>query len=152
MTEPFRFYTFIDDEHSFFVIRPIGELPGPEHAARVIAFYRSLDRPWRYNRLIDFRRHAAYVSDADRGAIAEAWAEITRGVDYHARVAIVARDAWEKLRLPQMAQDFPNETICFFSDYHEAAGWLQAQAPDAYLAALRKVVAPRRDDDDIEGI
>ena len=39
------------------VVRPIGEMTGPVMAARVVEAYRSVDTPWRYNRIVDLRRY-----------------------------------------------------------------------------------------------
>jgi hypothetical protein len=152
MTSRTRFNTFIDDAHGFLVVRPIGDLPGPEFAARVIDFYRSLEAPWRYNRIIDGRRHDAYMTDQDRATIAEAWAGITSGIDYRALVALVVRDRWEKLRLPEISAQFPNETVCCFCDYHEAVGWVLSQDRQQFLSNLGQVPVRRRDEHAIDGL
>ncbi len=65
MTKPYRFTTFVDEANGFLVIRPIGNMPGPDFAARVIEFYRSIEAPWTNSRIIDGRRHDGYASDAD---------------------------------------------------------------------------------------
>ncbi len=48
-----------------------------------------------------------------------------------------------------MSPQFPNETICLFSDYHEAVGWLLEDDRDAYLSGLGAVQTRRRDADKI---
>ena len=138
-------FNFIQDEKSrLLIVRPIGDLPGDVFARNVIEAYSRVEAPWTYNRIIDLRRHDGYVSDGDRGRIAAAWAEITAGITYRAYVAMLMHDALEARRLPQIHADFPHETICIFSDYHEAVGWVLAADQADYLAGLSEcpVVAP----------
>ena len=90
------------------------------------------------------RRLVGYVGDEDRGRIAQRWAEITAGVTYSAKVAMLAADRFEKLRLPEICQDFPNETICFFTNYNGAVGWLLAPNGDDFLSKLGDAPVSRR--------
>ena len=136
MAQKSRFTFHIDEQHRFMVVRPIGEMTGPVMAARVVEAYRSVDTPWRYNRIVDLRRYQGYVAKEDRALIASAWADITKGIEYRARVAMVVRDSFEKLRLPELSEQFPHETICYFLDYHEAVGWVMAADHEGYLANL----------------
>lgn len=132
-----RFVFIADEDNRLMTVRAIGDMQGDILADNIIAAYRTVASPWTYNRIIDLRRHTGFVSDADRGRIATAWAEITAGVDYHAHVAMLPHDAYERLRLPLISADFPHETICMFTDYHEAVGWLLAADRDQYLNGLR---------------
>lgn len=145
MTTKSRFNVFMDQEHRFLVIRPIGPIPGAEVGARVLEFYGSVDAPWTFNRIVDLRRHDGYVSNSDLDAIATGWAEMTKGIAYRAHVAMVVKDAYEKLRAPEISSRFPNETICYFSDYHEAVGWIIAVDQSQYLANLGAVPERMRD-------
>ncbi len=149
MTSRAKFNLHVNDEHRLLVLRPIGAMAGSEIASRTVEFYRSLDAPWTYNRIVDFRRYDAYVSREDLDFIAAGWADITAGVQYRAYVAMVVREAYEKLRLPEVSQRFPNETICYFSDYHEAVGWLQAVDQTRYLANLGALPLRARDGETI---
>ncbi len=140
-------FVFIDDKDSLLlIVRAIGDMPGDVLADNIIAAYRSVKAPWTYGRIIDLRRHTGYVSDGDRGRIARAWAEITAGVEYHAHVAMLMHDPYERLRLPKISNDFPKETICLFSDYHEAVGWHLAADRDQYLQGLGDCPISRRHD------
>lgn len=144
-----RFAFIQDKDNRLLIVRAIGDLPGDVLADNIIEAYRSVEAPWTYGRIIDLRRHTGFVSDADRGRIAAAWAEITAGVDYHAHVAMLMHDSYERLRLPRISADFPRETICLFTDYHEAVGWHLAADRGAYLDALGVGPAPPARDDTI---
>ncbi len=144
MTVAWRFSFLVDQDNRFLVVRPIGIMPGPEFADKVISAYGSIEEPWRFNRIIDMRRLVGYIGDEDRGRIAKRWSEITARVTYSARVAMLAADRFEKLRLPEICRDFPNETICFFTNYNEAVGWLLASDGDDYLSKLGDAPVSRR--------
>ena len=137
-----RFSFHVDRENGFLVVRPIGDMSGPDMAARVIEAYQSVVAPWTFGRIIDLRRHTGYVAMEDRALIANAWAEMTAGIAYHAHVAMVVRDSYERLRLPEVSAQFPNETICYFLDYHEAVGWILASEKAKYLSDLGSNAAP----------
>lgn len=118
-------FNFIEDNVSrILVVRPIGDLPSKAFADHVIEAYSSVEQPWTYNRIIDLRRHHVYVTNDDRAGIAKAWAGITAGIQYQAFVAMLMRDTFEKLRLPEISVDFPNETVCLFNEYQDAVSWL----------------------------
>jgi len=128
-------FNFIEDkENRLLIVRPVGDIPGDLFAQHVIEAYRGVEMPWTYNRIIDMRRHTGHVEDKDRGAIAKVWAELTAGISYRAYVAMLMRHTYEKVRLPQISTDFPNETICVFNDYHEAVGWVLAPDRMQFLA------------------
>ncbi len=144
-----RFVFIQDKDNHLLIVRAIGDLPGNVVADNIIEAYRSVEAPWTYRRVIDLRRHTGYVSDGDRGRIAAAWGEITSGVVYHAYVAMLMHDSYERMRLPKISADFPNETICVFMDYHEAVGWLLAPDRDGYLKGLGEPSTSARRDDAI---
>ncbi len=131
-----RFAFIHDKDNLLLIVRPIGDMPGDVVADNIINAYRSVEAPWTYSRVIDLRRHTGYISNGDRGRIAAAWAEITAGIDYHAHVAMLMHDPYEQSRLPKISADFPHETICIFTDYHEAVGWHLATDRGQYLKTL----------------
>ncbi len=61
-------------------------------------------------------------------------------------------DRWEKLRLPEVSRQFPHETICYFSDYHEAVGWILANDRPDFLANLGETTLRRPDAHAIDGV
>lgn len=125
------------------VIRPIGRMTARAFIDQLFENYASVDQPWNYGRLNDFRRFEGYLSEADLQEIADRWKALAAGHDYHAHVAVVSNDAFARVRVPSVAPMFPNETICLFSDFHEAMGWLAANDRTKYLASLGPLPSPR---------
>ena len=123
MPDRYRFNFMVDEANKLVVVRPIGDMPAAELVDQLFDHYRALSEPWTYRRLNDFRRFEGFLDQEALTGIARRWAELTAGVTYHARVAVVSNDPLDRLRLPAVSPQFPNETICLFSDFHEAVGW-----------------------------
>jgi len=121
-----RFQHFIDQDHKVLVVRVIGDMPHSEMADNLFDVYAKLGDPWNWSRIIDFRRFEGVVTIADIEDVAQRWAELTRGQEYRSKYAVVSLDPLEKLRVPAASALFPNETVCHFSDYHEALAWVRA--------------------------
>jgi hypothetical protein len=137
-------------ERRLIVVRPIGELSARSFIDQLFDHYATVAEPWTYNRLTDFRRFSGFLSDQNLTEIAERWRTLADGHSYHSHVAVVSFDALDRLRVPAVSPMFPNETICLFSDYHEAMGWLTAMDRARYLAELGPSLASRESDDSLQ--
>ncbi len=142
----FRFVFMVNPEKRLIVVRPIGDMPGVDFVDRLFEAYGNVEAPWTFNRLIDLRRFDGHLTDKDHTRINARWRELSAGRDYHAYVAIVSFDAMDWLRVPMVRPGLSNETVCHFSDYHEAVGWLTAPNRTGYLASLAPPARVRRDD------
>ena len=131
-----RLNVFTDHANGMLIVRPIGVMAGSDFVERLIEAYYKIDAPWNYNRLVDLRRFEGELSDDNCESFARAWARLTADVVYDACIATVITDQPCELRRPERSARFPQETVCFFRDYHEAVGWLLADDRDAYLAGL----------------
>ena len=149
MAREYHFNFFVDTERMVIIIRPIGYMPGPYFVEKLFEAYRKLDAPWRFSRINDFRRFDGHFSQDDLDAIAQGWKEIADGQPYSANVAVVSQDPLARLRISAVSPQFPNETICVFSDYHEAMGWVLANDQTAYLAGLGALTQRRGQESDI---
>jgi hypothetical protein len=144
---PTRLNFFVDSDRRVITYRPIGPMLGPVYIASLFEAYAKLEAPWTYSRLADLRRFTGVLSEDDIQDAARRWAALTAGQNYHSHVAVVSLDAWDLVRIPVASKHFPNETICMFTDFHEANGWLTATDKTQYLTHARKVpVSPRMND------
>jgi hypothetical protein len=120
----YRTNFFVDKDRNILIFRVIGAMPSAEVVEALFAGYATVEAPWTYNRLMDFRRFEGLVDFADVERISTRWAEMIRECDYQSKVAVVSHDALDKVRVPTASPLFPRETLCHFSDYHEAMAWL----------------------------
>jgi hypothetical protein len=145
-----RLNLFVDDSRKIIIVRPIGPLPASEFIDQVFKACANIPAPWTYSRLNDFRRFETTLADEHLHEMATRWAEITQGHDDLTRVALVRLDSWNEVRLPNISPLFPKDTLCVFTDYHEAMGWLMASDSEAYLEHLRANPVARPDDFSIQ--
>ena len=147
MRDDYRLNFFVDTERMMIIIRPIGNMPGPVFVEQLFAAYAKVEAPWSYARLNDFRRFTGFLDERDLIEIATRWVKLKGRVKYKAFVAVVSLDAHDRVRLPSASKRFPQETICLFTDYHEAVGWLLASDKGRYLDGLEPLPRHIRRDD-----
>jgi len=143
MTPEYRFQFYIDAEHRIIVVRVIGHLSVPDFIDKVFERLSQVEEPWTYERLFDLRRWDERLGHTGLQEMAERWAALTEGNIFHARIAVVSFDSAMAIRVPAISPLFPNETVCWFADFHEAIGWLLAPEPARYLDRVR-LTAPAR--------
>lgn len=127
MSMPYRMNVFVDDDRKVMVLRVIGPMPGSEYAERLFEAYAGVPDAWNYARLLDFRRFEGELGYLETDTIVERWNAITDAIDYHGKVAVVSTDPLDAVRVPAVSPRFPKETICHFSDFHEAMDWLTSR-------------------------
>ena len=150
MNSAYRLVFFVDEERKVIIIRPIGDMPGAEFIDKAFEGYERLTKPWLYSRLNDFRRFDGRLSDDDLAEIARRWRLLVGDEHYHANVALISLDPFTRIRLPLVSPQFPNETICLFTDFHEAMGWLLSSDREAYLDEVRQLPVQARVDERID--
>jgi hypothetical protein len=122
----YRLNVFVDEDRRVLIFRLIGAMPSAEFVERLHTAYATIERPWAWSRVMDFRRFEGLIEFSDVEEMARRWQEMTAGEVYHARVAVVSTDPLDKARVPTASPLFPNETVCYFSDYHDAMAWVLA--------------------------
>ena len=135
MRNAYRLNVIADHDRKIIIFRVIGPMPSVEFAERLFETYEAMEAPWTYSRIMDFRRFEGLVDFAVVEDIARRWAALCAGRMIHSRVAVISLDALDRARVPAASPMFPNETICHFSDYHEAMAWITS--PDTGPAAKR---------------
>ena len=135
MSNDYRFNVFTEHARRILIVRVIGPMPSAHFSDRLFSAYDTIDEPWTWNRLIDFRRFEGVIDFEDVEAIAQKWSAMIEGKTFGSRVAFVSLDPLDKVRVPTTSPLFPKDTVVHFTDYHEAMGWLSAANGDAWLAA-----------------
>jgi hypothetical protein len=82
---------------------------------------------------------------------ARRWTELTNGNPQPAFAAIVMLEPDETVRTSRASHFLPHDTVCRFTDYHEAVHWLNADDKEAYLTSLRQMpeISHRKDTGEI---
>jgi len=131
-----RVQCFVDDDQQVIILRVIGDVPPDIFVDLVFEKLSGVREPWTYARLFDVRRWDHRFGADTVKSLARRWAALTEGHIYHARVAVTTFDHGTHFREAAASEHFPDETVCYFDNYHEAMGWLKATDPAAYIRGL----------------
>lgn len=131
-----RLLCFVNEADQVIIIRAIGDITPAEFVDLVFEKLSALPAPWTYSRLFDVRRWSHRLDQDTVRALAHRWAKLTEGQIFHARISVVTFDPGTHFRSAVASEHFPDETVCYFDDYHEAIGWLQSDNPADYLKDL----------------
>jgi hypothetical protein len=143
----FRLVFLVDKPNDLMIIRPVGRATGAEFIEKLFEAYQSVEAVWRYKRIHDHRRFDGLMTQFDYEENGRRWAAMTNGHAEPAFAAIVMLEPDETVRIARPSHFLPNETVCRFTDYHEAVGWLKASDREAYLEQLRaSPLVPHRKD------
>ncbi|MFP1133053.1 hypothetical protein [Asticcacaulis sp. W401b] len=118
------------------VIRPIGRLPATELLDQMFEKLAEVETPWHYDRAVDLRRFEGELTSFESDALARRWKTLRGKNRSFAHVALIRLDACRRLHEPGPLPGFPDETLCRFTSYNEAYGWLTAGDRHHYLNQL----------------
>lgn len=124
MRTGFKFGVSVDETRKVIAQRVSGDMPGDVFNNELFAAYAGIREPWRYHRLFDFRKFTHMLTYDDILATAKRWAELTEGIEFHSKVAVVSLDPLDIVRVPTAAPLYPRETLRAFNDFDEAIDWL----------------------------
>ncbi len=133
MRDDYRLNFFTDHDRKIMIFRVIGPMPGEEFVERLFESYATVEAPWSFHRVMDFRRFEGLVDYAFIEEIARRWSALCAGRGVRTKVALLSADPLDKARITAAAPMFPNETILYFTDYQEAMAWIAA--PDSAAAS-----------------
>ena len=131
-----RFQCIVSETIQVITLRVIGDIPAETFIDQLFDKLSTVPEPWTYGRVLDVRRWSHKMGADTVQALASRWARLTEGQIYHARIAVVTYDHGTHFRTPIISEHFPDETACYFDDYHEAIGWLRSTEPAVFLQAL----------------
>jgi hypothetical protein len=126
MSLPYRLSVTIDETKKLLIGRVLGPMPSRILTEEFLSAYAALEKPWYYNRLIDYRRFTGTVDYADAEYFARQWAEWVKDDAHRSKVAFVTLDPLELARTSTIAHLFPHDIMKGFTSPDEALEWLEA--------------------------
>jgi len=130
-----RFSFQIDRPASLLIIRLHDQRGETCQGPDLIDTLASIEAPWLYNALLDFRRYEAELSRDYLKFLTQKWNTLTRGRDRDRCMALVSRDYDLKRRLYGMSDVMPGRAIGIFEDFDEALDWV-AGGPENWTRPL----------------
>lgn len=131
MSSKYRLSLWLDDATNIIVGRVVGPMPSRELCRGFLAAYEKIDRPWRYNRLIDYRKFTGSIDYSEIETFAHIWAGWLKDDPVHTKVAFVTHDAMELVRTQTFRHLFPYDQVQSFDTADQALDWIQGTVPDA---------------------
>ena len=123
MSDKYRFSVTCNAEKRIVIIRVTGPMPSAMVIDKFLETYRSLQAPWSYRRLIDYRRFEGLINYEDIERFSRSWADLICGNTTGSRVAVVTLDPLELARPSTVNHLFPNDVIRAFDSVDQALDW-----------------------------
>ncbi len=117
----------VDEGRRLLVMRVTGRGPSAELTDLMLAAYRGVAEPWRYNRLIDHRQFRGFIEHRDLLHINAYWAGVMAGRNETPRVALLTRSALAHARVSAKGDLFTSADFRAFSSTRDAMEWLLAE-------------------------
>jgi hypothetical protein len=91
----------------------------------LIDLLATVESPWLFNAIFDFRRYEADLSRDYLKFLTEKWAAFTRGRDQNRSMALVGGDSDLTFNLKAMLDVMPDRRIAIFDTFDEGLDWIK---------------------------
>jgi hypothetical protein len=133
MSKRSRFAVTVDRTNMILIIRFHSVRPDQDTGPDLIDLLATVETPWLFNAIFDFRRYQADLSRDYLKFLTEKWAAFTRGRDQGRSMALVGGDCDLAFNLKAMFDVMPDRRIGIFDTFDEGLDWIKAsdEAPQA---------------------
>ena len=126
MSKRSRYAVTVDRDNMILIIR-FHSLRNDQDGGRdLIDMLATVDNPWLFNAIFDFRRYEAELSRDHLKFLTDKWAAFTRGRDTGRSMALVGGDVDLTFNLKAMLDVMPNRRIAIFDTFDEGLDWIKA--------------------------
>jgi len=125
MPRGFRISARVDKDQHLIIFNIIGEIDSKALVDRWIETYASLEEPWLYDRLLDYRRSDGLVDVNELQRFAVWWKNCTQDIDYSLKAAIIVNNPLDARRVHTVDGLFPQDIRESFNSLDDALNWLQ---------------------------
>ncbi len=125
MSKRSRYAVTIDRDNMILIIRFHSVRHEQEAGPDLIDLLATVDNPWLFNAIFDFRRYEADLSRDYLKFLTDKWAAFTRGRDQDRSMALVGGDANLTFNLKAMSDIMPDRRIGIFDTFDEGLEWIK---------------------------
>ena len=122
--QDFSVFFALDEAHDLIRVEANGPIRSADFIDRSIAFYASLEDPWRYHRLNDLSHSSGFVNYEDLSRMAAFWAPLAQHITAPRKVAVVTTSRLVEARIPTINQLYVAQPHRTFATLAEAEAWL----------------------------
>lgn len=133
MSKRSRFAVTADRANMILIIRFHSVRNDQDTGPDLIDLLATVETPWLFNAIFDFRRYEADLSRDYLKFLTEKWTALTRGRDQGRSMALVGGDCDLTFNLKAMLDVMPDRRIGIFDTFDEGLDWIKAhdEAPQA---------------------
>lgn len=125
MSKRSRFAVTVDRDNMILIIRFHSVRNDQETGPDLIDLLATVDSPWLFNAIFDFRRYEADLSRDYLKFLTDKWAAFTRGRDQGRSMALVGGNADLTFNLKAMFDVMPDRRIGIFDTFDEGLDWIK---------------------------
>lgn len=125
MSKRSRFAVTVDRDNMILIIRFHSVRNDQEAGPDLIDLLATVESPWLFNAIFDFRRYEADLSRDYLKFLTEKWAAFTRGRDQNRSMALVGGDSDLTFNLKAMLDVMPDRRIAIFDTFDEGLDWIK---------------------------
>jgi hypothetical protein len=126
MSKRSRFAVTVDRDNMILIIRFHSVRNDQEAGPDLIDLLATVETPWLFNAIFDFRRYEADLSRDYLKFLTEKWVAFTRGRDQNRSMALVGGDSDLTFNLKAMLDVMPDRRIAIFDTFDEGLDWIKA--------------------------
>ena len=134
MSKRSRYSVTIDRDNMILIIRFHSVRDEQETGPDLIDLLATVDNPWLFNAIFDFRRYEADLSRDYIKFLTDKWAAFTRGRDQYRCMALVGGDCDLTFNLKAMLDVMPDRRIGTFDTFDEGLDWIKTDGQDRRAA------------------
>lgn len=134
MSKRSRYAVTIDRDNMILIIRFHSVRNDQDAGPDLIDLLATVDSPWLFNAIFDFRRYEADLSRDHLKFLTDKWAAFTRGRDQGRCMALIGGDADLTFNLKAMFDVMPDRRIALFDTFDEGLDWIKASGDEARAA------------------
>lgn len=124
MPRGFRISARVDEDQHLIVFNISGDIDSKALIDKWIETYAGLEKPWQYDRLLDYRRADGLVDVNELERFAVWWEDRTLGVNYSLKAAIIVNNPLDARRVHTVDGLFPHDIRESFGSLDDALTWL----------------------------
>ena len=134
MSKRSRFAVTVDRANMILIIRFHSVRNDQEAGPDLIDQLATVETPWLFNAIFDFRRYEADLSRDYLKFLTEKWTALTRGRDHGRSMALVGGNCDLTFNLKAMLDVMPDRRITICDTFDEGLDWIKVKAADRHAA------------------
>ncbi|MGA9659995.1 MAG: hypothetical protein WBQ60_12985 [Asticcacaulis sp.] len=129
----------VDADNLILIIRLHNLRDDQDEPADLIDMLKTVESPWLYRAIFDFRRYQADLSRDYLAFLTQKWMALSDGRDQDQAMALIANTPKLRMNLKAMTDVMPDRRIAVFETFDEGLDWLKSDSYGCAVAAYAHI-------------